>query len=181
MIYGPTRSLTLGSSLLCVPLVLEESVVGTLTLLDKISTDRRDRRIFTDDDVDTLFALSSQIAAEIEDIRLTKRLQELVRTEQKQGRQLRTLYDRSRALLESISDGLLAVDDNGVVLEVNSVAHRILGRPVEEIEGRGIADLIDDKPPIVSWVSRGEQFSSRVITLKTAEGRVAWPTSALPR
>ncbi len=181
MIYGPTRSLTLGSSLLCVPLVLEESVVGTLTLLDKISTDRRDRRIFTDDDVDTLFALSSQIAAEIEDIRLTKRLQELVRTEQKQGRQLRTLYDRSRALLESISDGLLAVDDNGVVLEVNSVARRILGRPVEEIEGRGIADLIDDKPPIVSWVSRGEQFSSRVITLKTAEGRVAWPTLALPR
>ena len=37
----------LGSSLLCVPLVLEESVVGTLTLLDKITTDRRDRRIFT--------------------------------------------------------------------------------------------------------------------------------------
>lgn len=99
-----------------------------------------------------------------------------MRTEQKQGRQLRTLYDRSRALLESISDGLLAVDDNGVVLEVNSVARRILGRPVEEIEGRGIAALIDDKPPIVSWVSRGEQFSSRVITLKTAEGRVAWPT-----
>ncbi len=59
----------LGSSLLCVPLVLEESVVGTLTLLDKISTDRRDRRNFTDDDVNTLFALSSQIAAEIEDIR----------------------------------------------------------------------------------------------------------------
>ncbi len=59
----------LGSSLLCVPLVLEESVVGTLSLLDKISTDRRDRRNFTDDDVNTLFALSSQIAAEIEDIR----------------------------------------------------------------------------------------------------------------
>lgn len=163
----------LGSSLLCVPLVLEDSVVGTLTLLDKITTERRDRRIFTDDDVNTLFALSSQIAAEIEDIRLTKRLQELVRTEQKQGRQLRTLYDRSRALLESISDGLLAVDDNGVVIEVNSVARRILGRPQGELEGRRIADLVEDKPPILTWVSRGEQFSSRVITLKTADGRVA--------
>ncbi|MDA2979528.1 MAG: sigma 54-interacting transcriptional regulator [Actinomycetota bacterium] len=163
----------LGSSLLCVPLVLEESVVGTLTLLDKIARDRHDRRRFTDDDLSTLFALSSQIAAEIEDIRLTKRLQELVRTEQKQGKQLRTLYNRSRAFLESISDGLLAVDDNGIVIEVNSVARRIIGRDVKDIEGHGIAELVEDKPPIVSWVSRGEQFSSRVITLKTSEGRVA--------
>jgi PAS domain S-box-containing protein len=163
----------LGSSLLSVPLVLEESVVGTLTLLDKISTDRRDRRLFTDDDVNTLFALSSQIAAEIEDIRLTKRLQELVRTEQKQGKQLRTLYDRSRALLESISDGLLAIDDNGRILEANSVARRILGRDADDLEGRPVADVVEDKPPVVTWVSRGEQFSSRVITLKTTEGRVA--------
>jgi len=165
--------LALGSSLLCVPLVLEESVVGTLTLLDKITTGRHDRRLFTDDDVNTLFALSSQIAAEIEDIRLTKRLQELVRTEQTQGKQLRTLYNRSRAFLESISDGLLAVDDSGVIIEVNSVARRIIGRPADEIEGRGIAELVEDKPPILSWVSRGAQFSSRVVTLKTVEGRVA--------
>jgi PAS domain S-box-containing protein len=162
-----------GSSLLCVPLVLEERVVGTLTLLDKIATDGRNRRLFTDDDLDTLFALSSQIAAEIEDIRLTNRLQELVRTEQRQGKQMRTLYDRSRALLESISDGLLAVDDNGAVLEANSVACRILGREASDLEGRAVRDLVDDKPPLVSWISRGEQFSSRVITLKTTEGRVA--------
>jgi PAS domain S-box-containing protein len=163
----------LGSSLLCVPLVLEESVVGTLTLLDKITHGRRARRIFTDDDVNTLFALSSQIAAEIEDIRLTKRLQELVRSEQKQGVQLRTLYDRSRALLESISDGLLAVDGDGVVLEANSVARRLLGRTGEELEGGNVAEMIEDKPPVLSWISRGEQFSSRVITLKTSMGRVA--------
>lgn len=163
----------LGSSLLCVPLVLEESVVGTLTLLDKISTDRLDRRLFTDDDVNTLFALSSQIAAEIEDIRLTKRLQELVRTEQTQGQQLRGLYDRSRALLESISDGLLAIDDNGHIVESNSVARNLLGRDSEALKGCAVADVVEDKPPIITWVARGEQFSSRVITLKTADGRVA--------
>ena len=163
----------MGSSLLCVPLVLEERVVGTLTLFDKIAPEKHDRRLFTDDDVNTLFALSSQIAAEIEDIRLTNRLQELVRTEQQQGMQLRTLYDRSRALLESISDGLLAVDDNGVVLEANTVACRIIGRAAEDLAGMPIADIVEDKPPLVSWVSRGEQFGSRVITLRTTGGRVA--------
>ena len=113
----------LGSSLVSVPLVLEERVVGTLTLMDKI-TNASGRRLFSDDDVSVLFALSSQIAAEIEDIRLTTRLQELVRSERQQGQQLRILYNRSRALLESISDGLLAIDREGTILEANTVARR---------------------------------------------------------
>ncbi len=163
---------TLGSSLVCVPLVLEERVVGTLTLMDKL-TSASGRRLFTDDDVSVLFALSSQIAAEIEDIRLTSRLQELVRTERDQGQQLRTLYNRSRALLESISDGLLAIDREGTILEANTVARRILGRRAEEIEGVSVATFVEDKPPLAQWLERGEQFSSRVVTLMCRDGKVA--------
>ena len=162
----------LGSSLVSVPLVLEERVVGTLTLMDKL-TSASGRRLFTDDDVSVLFALSSQIAAEIEDIRLTSRLQELVRTERQQGRQLRSLYNRSRALLESISDGLLAIDQRGTIQEVNTVARRILGRSAEEIEGSSVAVFVEDKPPLARWLERGEQFSSRVVTLLCRDGKVA--------
>ena len=117
----------MGSSLACVPLVLEERVVGTLTLFDKIVPLGTERRLFSIDDLDMLFALSSQIAAEIEDIRLTGRLQELVRTEKNQGSQLRVLYSRSQAFLQSISDALLAVDRDGFVEEINTVGLRILG------------------------------------------------------
>ena len=162
----------LGSSLVCVPLVLEERVVGTLTLMDKL-TSGSGRRLFTDDDVSVLFALSSQIAAEIEDIRLTTRLQELVRSERQQGQQLRALYNRSRALLESISDGLLAIDREGTVQEANTVARRILGRRAEGIEGAPVERFVDDSPPLTQWLERGDQFSSRVVTLVTREGKVA--------
>ncbi|MBU07370.1 MAG: hypothetical protein CME13_05250 [Gemmatimonadetes bacterium] len=162
----------LGSSLVCVPLVLEERVVGTLTLMDKL-TSGSGRRLFTDDDVSVLFALSSQIAAEIEDIRLTTRLQELVRNERQQGQQLRALYNRSRALLESISDGLLAIDREGTVQEANTVARRILGRRAEGIEGAPVERFVDDSPPLTQWLERGDQFSSRVVTLVTREGKVA--------
>jgi sigma-54 dependent transcriptional regulator, acetoin dehydrogenase operon transcriptional activator AcoR len=162
----------LGSSLVSVPLVLEERVVGTLTLMDKMTT-ASGRRLFSDDDVSVLFALSSQIAAEIEDIRLTSRLQELVRSERQQGQQLRSLYNRSRALLESISDGLLAIDREGTILEANTVARRILGRRAEEIEGGLVSRFVDDNPPLSRWLERGEQFSSRVITLLCRDGKVA--------
>ena len=162
-----------GSSLVCVPLVLEDRVVGTLTLFDKIGTDGRRRRLFSLDDLDMLFAISSQIAGEIEDIRLTARLQDLVRSERQQAAQLRALYDQSRALLESISDGLLAVDQRGTVVEVNSVARRILGLARDVAPELPVDDVVSDKPSISSWVTNGEQFSNRVITLEAPTGKVA--------
>lgn len=164
---------TRGASLACIPLVLEERVVGTLTLFDKIAPLGAERRLFSMDDLNMLFALSSQLAAEIEDIRLTGRLQELVRTEQQQAEELRQLYNRSRALLESISDGLLAVDRDGLVVEANTVAQRIFGQQQRHLKNCPIDELAEDKPPLREWLRRGEQFSQRVLTLNTAAGRVA--------
>ena len=84
----------LGASMACVPLVLQDRIVGTLTLFDKFGPLGRERRRFSVDDLNMLFALSSQIAAEIEDIRLTGRLQELIRSEKQQGAELQQLYNR---------------------------------------------------------------------------------------
>ena len=163
----------MGSSLVCVPLVLEERVVGTLTLFDKIAPLGTARRLFSVDDLDMLFALSSQIAAEIEDIRLTGRLQELVRSEKQQGDKLRELYNRSQAFLQSISDGLLAVDCDGLVEEINAVGERILGCEAGAVLHRHIDDLVEDKPPLREWLERGGQFSNRVVTLNAVSGKIA--------
>jgi len=162
------------ASMVCVPLVLEDRVVGTLTLFDKIAPLGTQRRLFSVDDLNMLFALSSQIAAEIEDIRLTARLQELVRTEKQQGEELRGFYNRSRALLQSISDGLLAIDQDGTVEEVNAVAVQIFGFGEQRFsEHPHIDELVEDKPPLREWLKSGEPFSNRVITLETAAGKVA--------
>ena len=164
---------TLSSAMACVPLVLEERVVGTLSLFDKVVPLGTQGRMFSIDDLNILFALSSQIAAEIEDIRMTVRLQELVRTEKQQGEELRGLYNRSQALLQSISDGLLAFDRNGIVEEVNAVAMRLFGFD-EQVVGRfHIDQLVEDKPPLREWLESGGQFSNRVITLKGTAGKVA--------
>ena len=162
-----------GSSVLCVPLVVEERVVGTLALFDKVEPDGGRKRLFDLDDLNMLFALSSQIAAEIEDIRLTVRLQDLVRTEKQQAEELRRLYNRSQALLQSISDGLLAIDGDGAVVEVNAVARRVFGWSERPVRRPDIGDLVEDKPPLREWLETGGQFSNRVVSLRTSAGRVA--------
>lgn len=162
-----------GSSALCVPLVVEERVVGTLALFDKVEAGGRRKRLFDLDDLNMLFALSSQIAAKIDDIRLTVRLQDLVRTEKQQGEELRVLYNRSQALLQSISDGLLAIDRDGTVAEANTVARRVFGWAERSVPLPAIDDLVEDKPPLHEWLDTGGQFSNRVISLRTANGRIA--------
>ncbi|MGB1892006.1 MAG: sigma 54-interacting transcriptional regulator [Candidatus Latescibacterota bacterium] len=163
----------LGASMACVPLVLQDRIVGTLTLFDKFGPLGRERRRFSVDDLNMLFALSSQIAAEIEDIRLTGRLQELVRSEKQQGAELQQLYNRSLALLQSISDGLLAIDKKGYVEEINAVAAGILGRQITAGERIVADELVDDKPSLSSWLADGGQFNNRVITLRTVRGNAA--------
>lgn len=169
----PQDPARLGSSMVCVPLVLKDRVVGTLSLFDKVTPLGSRSRLFGFDDLNMLFALSSQIAAEIEDIRLTIRLQELVRTEKQQGEKLRGLFNRSQAFLQSISDGLLAIDRSGTVEEINTVASRILGLEWEDVHRHRIDELVEDKPPLQRWVDSGGQFSNRVVTLRTPHGQVA--------
>jgi signal transduction histidine kinase len=52
-----------------------------------------------------------------------------------------------RALLDDAKDGLLAVDENGVVLEVNEAAARRLGRSVEHLRGKPLPAVVplDDR------------------------------------
>ena len=163
----------LGSSLVCIPLVLEERVVGTLTLFDKIVPPGNARRLFGTDDLSLLFLLSSQVAGEIEEIRLTRRLQASIRNEQQNARQLERLYGRSKALIESITDGLVAVEPDGTVSEVNSLAKQFFGRRQGGLEGNAIDDLVDDHPQISNRIMRGGKFANRVVTMITDSGKVA--------
>ncbi len=172
-VHGKEGSERAGASLVCVPLVLEERVVGTLSVLSREEPAGGRGPVGRHDDLDMLFALTGQVAAEIEDIRLTVRLQELVRTEKQQGEALRGLYSRSQALLQSISDGLIAVARDGIVEEVNAVAARILGADQAVLHGRAIDDLVEDQPPLGSWLRGGGQFSNRVVTLRSTAGPVA--------
>ena len=163
----------LGSSLVCIPLVLEKRVVGTLTLFDKIVRPGNARRLFGTDDLNLLSLLFSQIAGEIEEIRLTGRLQASIRNERQNAKKLERLYSRSKALIESITDGLVAVEPDGTVSEANSFAKRLLGEQKNGVEGRPIDDLVEDEPSISSCITRGGKFANRVVTMNTHSGRVA--------
>ena len=170
----------LGSSLVCIPLVMDDRIVGTLTLFDKIVKPGIRRRLFGTDDLNLLFLLSSQVAAQIEEIRLNGELQAAVRKEKENAEQLEQLYSRSQALIESISDGLVAVGPDGIVTQANSHARRLFRAGNEVIVGMEIDSLIDDKPPASTWGARGDKFAPRVVAVNAGGTKVAAMASLQP-
>jgi len=55
----------------------------------------------------------------------------------------RRLRTRLEAITESMNEALVAVDPDGLVITVNSTAADYFGRPVDELVGADVADLLD--------------------------------------
>lgn len=69
-------------------------------------------------------------------------------------RSIREAESRLRSIVEAISDGVLIVDDGGIVLFANPAAETVLMRPLFEILGAGIGfDLPDPSPSVVDLYS----------------------------
>lgn len=74
---------------------------------------------------------------------LEARVQELDRELADKNRQLALTMDYLSNLLESMDEGVLAVDTEGVITRYNRAAAQILGYAAEEVVGRRFSELFD--------------------------------------
>ncbi|HLH15067.1 MAG TPA: diguanylate cyclase, partial [Solirubrobacteraceae bacterium] len=114
------------TSLICVPLMRAGEAIGTLNVM------RSDpARPLTGDDLETLEMLSVVMTSVVARVRED----EARRDEATAVRRLRTLFDGA-------SIGILRLDCDGVVVEVNPEMARMLGSGVGEICGRPFTELV---------------------------------------
>lgn len=117
-------------SLLCVPLIAREEVIGVMTL------GRTGAEVFTDRELQLLTLFAGQVAGSIENARLFDRLLSSISVAEEHRRKL-------DAIFTSISDGIIVTDTGLRVIEVNPAAERILGRSAAEIVNRHVRSIIE--------------------------------------
>ncbi len=123
--------------LLIEPLVLQKRVLGVMLLSNAHS-----QRLFTAGERDVVQALASQAVSAVENARLYKELdlhsQELA--------QLLNIREREaterQAILESIADGVIVANAEGLVRMVNPAAEQIFGRRFNQLKGQPIRQLL---------------------------------------
>jgi len=76
---------------------------------------------------------------------------------------LYSAYRYSSILLESMSDGMVSIDNRGIVTDCNSKASRIFGLDRQQSKGRPLVDLIQCDTPLLKVIETGQPYMDREI------------------
>jgi PAS domain S-box-containing protein len=117
-------------SIICVPMIVKEDAIGVL-YVDSASQSG----VFNEMDVDLVVSFAGIAATAIENARLHETI--MLRT-----RELELSRARQDSLVRSLSSGLIALDNEGIVTHWNPAAAEILGVPAPTAIGRRIQDLL---------------------------------------
>lgn len=149
-------------SAMAVLLETNEDVQGVLVLLS------RDIRAFSEPLLNLVIAAANQVASAINNADLyqlirdqAERLGTLLRTEQEEA-------EKSNAILESIADGVMLLDQDGQINLFNSAAEEMLLLPRDQVMGRSLSELTarygdnvrDWVDPILQWTQDADSLIS---------------------
>ncbi|HLB25288.1 MAG TPA: GAF domain-containing protein, partial [Nitrospirota bacterium] len=98
------------SSLVCVPMIAKDKVIGTIALYDKEAPGRPGEQPFTEDDLHLLTTLATQASMAVENAFIYERAEELALQNEKKARELAFLYDIANAMRSTLKlDKLLHI------------------------------------------------------------------------
>jgi PAS domain S-box-containing protein len=139
--FNPSASIVDMSlrSIICVPMIVKEDAIGVLYVDSSAHAGTFDKT-----DLDLVVSFASMAATAVENARLHDDL--LRRT-----RELELVRARQDSLVRSLSSGLVAVDNDGVITHWNPAAAEILGVPSSTAIGARLREVLP--PGIASWLS----------------------------
>jgi adenylate cyclase len=149
-------------SILCVPLVNKAGeTIGATQALNKRGGP------FTAEDEQRLRAFTAQVAIALENAKLFDDVQRV--------------KNYNDAVLESMTNGVVTLDNQGEIVTCNAAGAEILGYAEDEIVGRSVHDLFDDDPGIVTLVesvmATNESVSLMDVDIHTASDEGAQTVS----
>ncbi len=85
-----------------------------------------------------------------------------------------------KTVIESISDGVVAIDSTGRIREINSEGAKILATDVLQARGKNIQELLDGQPFLKRVVDGGKLITDVETVMDTNRGQIHFHTSARP-
>ncbi len=85
-----------------------------------------------------------------------------------------------KAVIESVSEGILSIDKHGIVTFMNESAGKILFSDYKNAVGKHINDVLDYKAVILNVLETGEGYIDKEFIINSKRGRIHFVKSAIP-
>jgi PAS domain S-box-containing protein len=100
---------------------------------------------------------------------------------QKKNRELILANNQLINIFQTMSDGVMIIDDQGVILQINTVAEQIFGKLASELIGQSIKETFGGGvPSIKKTLERHEAYNDTEVMVDTVNGRLHFLSSAVP-
>ncbi len=155
------------TSVLCVPLTIGESIIGTLGLYDK--KEEWGITPFSKDDVNTLLTFASASSVAIENARL-------YRTEIEKEKEVTQTKDYLKSLIDNSADAIILSDLDGIITSWNKGAEIIYGFKEEEVIGKFLPMippfLVEEEKGFIGKIRQKETLRNIETIRQTKNGRL---------
>jgi signal transduction histidine kinase len=124
------------NSLLSVPLVIKDELVGVLNI-----TDKKDKRRFSEDDLDLLISIAQQAAIAVKN---SRQYRQLIKLNEEKSKAISNLSHELKSPLATIKEGINLVSD-GLLGEISDKQRQSLAVSLESINrlARMVDNLLD--------------------------------------
>jgi PAS domain S-box-containing protein len=85
-----------------------------------------------------------------------------------------------KALIESVSTGVLVLDKNGNVVHINKIGAQILGQDQAQAQGKHVTKIVDFRPVILDVLESGRGYLEKEVLIQSpSRGRLRFIKSAI--
>jgi PAS domain S-box-containing protein len=99
---------------------------------------------------------------------------------QERNRELVLANNRLNNIFKTMSDGVLIIDREGTVTQVNKITEQIFGKPDYELLNQPIRKLVGDKAPSTSLLARHDSYHDVEVLVDGSVGRIHCLSSGTP-
>jgi PAS domain S-box-containing protein len=155
------------TSVLCVPLMIGERIIGTLGLYDK--KDEWGITTFTKNDMNTLITFASASSAAIENARLYN-------AEIEKEKEVTQTKDYLKSLIDNSADAIIISDLDGIITSWNKGAEIIYGFKQDEVIGKFLPMippfLVEEEKAFIAKIKQKETLRNVETIRQTKNGRL---------
>ncbi|GAV25767.1 sigma-54-dependent Fis family transcriptional regulator [Carboxydothermus islandicus] len=85
-----------------------------------------------------------------------------------------------RAVLDTVNEGIIAIDSHGIISICNQSCAEIFGIPVEKVIGQNVGKLLAKDIPMLKTLKTGESYNNQEIIINVEGRRLHYLTSGRP-